>query len=126
MSPRLVRPTDQHPLPPNHAAAWFSGTQFSGVAAGFNRVQFTGVAALDSAQFTGDAGFSQAAGENGEARSRPPTTWPRAEGSGAMRSGVALGLSPAGRPPPALPTWRADLWSLPWTRIGQTPPEVDR
>jgi hypothetical protein len=39
---------------------------------------------------------------------------------GAMRSGVALGLIPS-RPSPSGPHyWKADLWFLPWTRIGQT------
>jgi hypothetical protein len=42
---------------------------------------------------------------------------------GAMRSGVALGLSPAGRPPPALSREGRSM-VLPWTRIGQTPREV--
>jgi hypothetical protein len=46
--------------------------------------------------------------------------------SGAVRSGVALGLSQQAVPLwPSLPPRRADLWTLPWTRIGQTPREVD-
>jgi hypothetical protein len=49
-----------------------------------------------------------------------PTTWPRAGGSGPCGA-ASLWACPQQAVPLRPSHWRADLWSLPWTRIGQTP-----